>query len=455
MSPALTVSDPQLIKNILVKDFHIFSARQKTGSKFKHNLHPILKEQIVALQGDDWKRIRAVMSQAFTSGRIQSILPMVKHCVNGLLECLNENVGLGASINAKTLYDNFTVDVMAGFAFATQINSHKDPNNLFRRNIMAKANPNIYRLVLFIILPRYLLKVMRIYSPTDEWANQFFFNVTRDIIEKQSLKKNEFNNFIDLLLNAEKKSEYEGNSFFAEEDVKIEQGFNIKQNKLKGSRKALSCSFNKYITKNEILAQSWVIFFGGYETTATALTFALYELALNFDVQQRLHDEIMTAVDKHGNIEPDIVSRLPYLDAVISETLRMHSPALRLSRVANQDYKLGKTGIILLKNQSVEIPIHAMHYSEEYYDQPYRFYPERFLPENRHKLIPYTFLPFGFGPRNCIGMRFALAVAKLELAEVIYRFRFFRTKEIDTPKRKRNVFAYTSKKVQVKFERRF
>ena len=68
--------------------------------------------------------------------------------------------------------------------------------------------------------------------------------------------------------------------------------------------------------------------------------------------------------------------------------------------------------------------MYAIHHSDEFYEEPEKFTPERFLPENRHKLVPYTYLPFGAGPRNCIGMRFALLEAKMALAAILLKFKF-------------------------------
>src|SRR5207247_2048702 len=97
--------------------------------------------------------------------------------------------------------------------------------------------------------------------------------------------------------------------------------------------------------------------------------------------------------------------RLPYLDACISETLRKYPPVTRLEREANQNVTLGDPDIKLKKGHLVEIPIYAIQHSEEYFENAEQFIPERFLPENRYKIIPYTYMPFGTGPRNCIGMR--------------------------------------------------
>lgn len=137
--------------------------------------------------------------------------------------------------------------------------------------------------------------------------------------------------------------------------------------------------------------------------------------------------------DSNGDCDYDVVMQLPYLDAVICETMRKYPALIRLERVAKEDYELGDTGIKILKGQIVEIPIYAIHHSDEYYESPEQFIPERFLPENRHKLVPYTYFPFGSGPRNCIGMRFALMQAKLCLANLVKNFIFERSANTDIP----------------------
>ena len=204
------------------------------------------------------------------------------------------------------------------------------------------------------------------------------------------------------------------------------------------------------------MAQGWIFFIAGYETTATTLSFCSYELALHPEVQEKLFEEVESAVDSKGEINYETLSKLPYLDAVLSETLRMYPPVIRLERRAMTDrYKLGDTGLVLNKGQEIEIPVYAIHHSEEFYPNPDKFYPERFLPENRNQIKPYTYLPFGAGPRNCIGMRFALMEAKLGIAQIVRRFRFFRTEETAVPLQFRPFFRLTSaKKLVVGIEKR-
>ena len=161
------------------------------------------------------------------------------------------------------------------------------------------------------------------------------------------------------------------------------------------------------------------------------------------------------AMDSNGELSYEVLAGLPFLDAVLSETLRLHSPAIRISRLVNTKYELGHTGITLEKGQQVEVPIYGIHHCEEFYPEPFKFNPDRFLPENRHLIKPYTYLPFGAGPRNCIGMRFALLEAKLALAHIVTKFKFFRSPQTDVPLLPKRVFRLnTPKRVVVGIERR-
>ncbi|UYV82549.1 hypothetical protein LAZ67_21002741 [Cordylochernes scorpioides] len=197
------------------------------------------------------------------------------------------------------------------------------------------------------------------------------------------------------------------------------------------------------LSETEILANAILFFFTGYETTASTLSHCAYMLALNPECQDRLAEEVFAALDdplfkssgptrsdvQKASLDYDTVKKLPYLNAVISETLRMYSPASRTDRIAKENYVLGETGIVVPKGVLVQFPIHTIHHDAEYFPDPQRYDPERFLPENRDKILPFTYIPFGAGPRNCIAERFALLEMKLCLAKVIHRFRFTQVPE--------------------------
>lgn len=112
------------------------------------------------------------------------------------------------------------------------------------------------------------------------------------------------------------------------------------------------------------------------------------------------------------------------MDAVIDETLRMYPPAQRVERECTNDIEYGH--LKLKKGQTVIVPVYALHHDPDLYPEPDRFQPERFLKDSAayKSRDPMAFLPFGAGPRACLGMRFALIEIKILLASVLSKFRF-------------------------------
>ena len=158
---------------------------------------------------------------------------------------------------------------------------------------------------------------------------------------------------------------------------------------------------------------------------------------MNQDCQEKLLEEVLTATadiddDTSEEYFETVNTKIPYLEAIIKETLRKYPPVVRLERRAGKDgLKVG--GVELYKDQLIEVPTYAVHMDPEYYPDPTRFNPERFMPENKANLVPYTYLPFGTGPRNCVGMRFAYQEIKLCLARLVTRFRFVRAPTTKEP----------------------
>ena len=110
------------------------------------------------------------------------------------------------------------------------------------------------------------------------------------------------------------------------------------------------------------------------------------------------------------------------MEMVIDETLRMYPPAARTDRVASNDYEY--EGIKIKKGQVLTVAIYAIHHDPTIYPNPEQFDPNRFSEANKKSRESVTFLPFGAGPRNCIGMRFAVTEMKLLLASILSKYRF-------------------------------
>ncbi|KAK8787084.1 hypothetical protein V5799_023139 [Amblyomma americanum] len=111
----------------------------------------------------------------------------------------------------------------------------------------------------------------------------------------------------------------------------------------------------------------------------------------------------------------------------------MYPPVPRVERSPCQDYIFGDTGIKVKKDDMVAVPVYALHHDPQYFPDPLTFNPERFNEQNMASIQPYTYLPFGAGPRNCIAMRFALQTVKLSVLHTIKNVQLVRTEQTKIP----------------------
>jgi cytochrome P450 len=150
-------------------------------------------------------------------------------------------------------------------------------------------------------------------------------------------------------------------------------------------------------------------------------------LGKNKQVQDKLRAEVKNHSDISGKISFEALNEMPYLDAVFNEALRMHPPATYAGRVCTEATTLEFDGrkVEVEKGMNVYVPIHQLHYDPEIYADPKTFSPERFSAE-RGGLKPFkdlgVFLPFGDGPRICLGMRFGQLQSKAAIAAIVRNF---------------------------------
>lgn len=186
---------------------------------------------------------------------------------------------------------------------------------------------------------------------------------------------------------------------------------------------SLLLGLKNHFTPTELAAESFLVYSGGFETSSTLMTFTMYELALNPDIQTRVREEIKSALDQNnGVLTYEILFEMEYLDMVINESLRKYPPIPNGIRLCTKDYVIPGTNLRVDKGTSVEIATYSLHHDPEYYPEPSKFDPERFTPAQIKLRHPFTFLPFGEGPRNCIGMRFGLMQSKLGIVKILQNF---------------------------------
>jgi cytochrome P450 len=175
------------------------------------------------------------------------------------------------------------------------------------------------------------------------------------------------------------------------------------------------------MTDEQLRVEVTTFLLAGQETTALALTWTWYLLAQHHSARQRLEDEIASVL---GDRPPEYadLANLPYTRMVIDETLRLYPPAWGFSRQALDDDRLG--GFHLPKGWLAFIVPYVLHRLPAYWERPEVFDPDRFSPERSASRPKFVYVPFGAGPRQCIGNQFALIEAQLTVAAFAQRFRF-------------------------------
>ncbi|MGG0844859.1 cytochrome P450 [Peribacillus simplex] len=174
------------------------------------------------------------------------------------------------------------------------------------------------------------------------------------------------------------------------------------------------------MTNHQVRDDLMTIFLAGHETTANALSWALYALSQHPEVQTKLFYEVDSIIGARKP-EPDDFMKLQYTQKIIHETLRMYPPLYILSRDVSEDVVIG--GYHFKKGDMILISSYLMQHNQEYFDQPESFIPERFDKNYLKSLPTFAYFPFGGGPRVCIGNHFAMMEAVLVLACIAQRYR--------------------------------
>lgn len=140
---------------------------------------------------------------------------------------------------------------------------------------------------------------------------------------------------------------------------------------------------------------------------SSILTFAAYELAIHFDIQDKLYNEISAMNEQIGGrkISYEELHKLKYLDQIVCETLRKWTALPQTDHVCTSDfvYDDGDIKLHFNKGDSILISIHGLHNDEKYFLDANTFNPDRFSAQNKSSIVSGTYLPFGTGPTNCIG----------------------------------------------------
>ncbi|XP_072169465.1 cytochrome P450 3A6-like [Diadema setosum] len=367
--PVLVCGDPDMVRQVLIKSFNTFVNRRETPLCNKE-----FEDALMNLKDDHWREVRNTLTPTFSGAKMKQMSHHVTAGADRLLRNIESSQRTKGYIECK------------------------------QNGFLPWTSP--------------ILKFFKVFLfPQD--SMDFFRDVIQQTVAMRKAPnedKQKRTDFLQMIIDAQKGSEGQleaGDDGDVHDSVFKEHG---------GAAPSRSLKSKVQLSDSEMIAQAITFFVAGYDTTGSLLIFSSYLLALHPDVQEKLITEIDELLPSSDDVGYTTVSKLPYLDNVICETLRYFPPAALADRICSETFTYN--GVTVERGTQVAIPIYTIHHDPELRPEPEKFDPDRFTKERREKRHPFAWIPFGAGPRNCIGMRFALMEAKVALVRVLQKYRF-------------------------------
>ncbi|KAK4885360.1 hypothetical protein RN001_001631 [Aquatica leii] len=378
--------DRNIIKHILIQEFDYFNDR---GFYYNEKDDP-LSANLFSLSGERWRNLRSRLSPVFTSGKLRFMFDSLLRCGYQLQLAMENLSYLKNTIEVRELSICYSINVIGLCAFGVDCNCFENPNSDFRKfgKKVFDYTSWFRRIKMCFAFAMPNLALWLGVEAFGKDYTDFFTNIVQETIDYREKHNVVSKDLIQLLIE-------------------------IKDN------------WKKDMSMEELAAQVFIFFSAGFETTSTSLTFCLYELGLNLNIQKKVREEITTTLSKYqNNFTYEAVSNMKYMNQVIEETLRKYPPVAFIGRRCVKDCKIPGTAVILEKDMYIDISILGIHHDPEYYPEPEKFDPERFSEKNKNLRNACTYLPFGDGPRTCIGMRFAITQLKVALVVLLKQHQF-------------------------------
>ncbi|MBW4684561.1 MAG: cytochrome P450 [Komarekiella atlantica HA4396-MV6] len=365
--PLVMVSNPQALQQILTNDTKEFAAPGELNLLFE----PLLgRRSVITISGAEHQRQRQLLMPPFHGERMRSYSQIIIDITGKVIS----QYQIGKPFNIRSATQAITLRVMMQAVFGLDEGPRAEKLQQFLADLLEKGSSRLNVALL------YFPALQRDFGPINLWG-------------KQMRRQQEADQLI-------------------YEEIRERREQNLSGTDILSLLMAARDEAGQPMTDEELRDELMTLLVAGHETTATAIAWALYWIHKLPSVRQKLLQELDSLGD---NPDPNTIFKLPYLNAVCSETLRIYPVAmLTFPRVVTTPVTL--SGYELEPGTPVIGSIYLTHQREDLYPEPKQFKPERFL---ERQFSPYEYLPFGGGARRCIGLAFAQLEMKLALAKIL------------------------------------
>ncbi|XP_023943487.2 cytochrome P450 6B6-like [Bicyclus anynana] len=393
--PELLLRDPALARRVLTADFPHFHPR---GLLPRHRPPEPLLRNLFFADGDLWRLLRQRMTPTFTSGKLKAMFPLVVERAERLQARALAAAAGGRPLDARDLMARYTTDFIGACGFGLDADSLSDDDSAFRRlgaRIFRIGPAEMLVLALRDMFPALFGGVKSLWR-----VEKDFRRLVADVLRRRGGRPSGRHDFIDQLLECRAKGLMEVESIERPpERVRLEMDDEI------------------------VAAQVFVFFAAGFETSSSATSMTLHELAHHPAAQRRAQAEVDAVLARHGGrLGYDAVKEMTYLEWTFKEGMRVFPSLGFLMRECARAYTFEELGLTVDAGVRVMVPLQALHTDPQYWERPDEFRPERHDPAQHGPHYKLVFLPFGDGPRACIGERLGLMQSLAGLAAVLARF---------------------------------
>ncbi|MEJ1994405.1 MAG: cytochrome P450 [Limibacillus sp.] len=391
----LIINDPAAARSIMTDPSGIYPKNDLMVGA----LEPLVGDSIFVSSGETWQRQRRMIDPAFTLIRINRAFEAMRAAVDDYEDHLDGLAESGETFSLDLAMSHLTADIICRTVFTTPLKSETakavyEDFALFERSV---SHVELKRLIFdkpWSKVPQHeevLAACQRIRQHLGELLDSHLEEGGRD-----------YNDIASAIITAR--------------DPESGEAF----------------------TREELIDQLGVFFLAGHETTASVLTWVFFIAATQPEVLARLRAEVEEVVGA-GEVTFEHTKKLVYTRNVFRETLRLYPPITFIPRVAAEATQIGRFKV--KKGAMIMISPWTMHRHEAYWDNPHAFDPDRFSPDRESRITQAAYIPFGQGPRVCIGAAFATVESALILARLLRRFDF----EVLEPEKVRPVARLTTR----------